>query len=90
MNWTAAAFFFAWFFLSLAVANLPALIGFIGVFIANELWPYLVGMGLSLLAFSLFAPTRREIERRQQQITGTGSPLSLGETLMGAASARPD
>jgi hypothetical protein len=60
----------------------PSVVAFIGTFFANKLWLYLVGLAFGFLGFALIAPTRADIERRQQQIAAQGSSLSLLEALM--------
>jgi hypothetical protein len=70
------------FYLGIGVAEVPVLVGFAGFFLTGELWAYLLGMTLGLLALVLVAPTRADIERRQQQIAAQGSSLSLLEVLM--------
>jgi hypothetical protein len=70
------------FFLGMAFAEAAALYGFVGVFLVGGLLPYLTGLAVSLIAFTFIAPTRRNIERRQAEITARGSDLSLGRALM--------
>ena len=69
------------FFMGTAFAQTAALFGFVAVFFVSQLWPYLVGLPVSLIGLALVAPTRRDLERRQQQITAAGSPLELREAL---------
>jgi hypothetical protein len=69
------------FFIGLGVAEAPALVGFAGSFITMRLWPYLIGLAVSLGLMAAIAPTRSEIERRQRQIEDAGSALSLGQLL---------
>ena len=68
-------------FLGVAFAEFPALVGFAIVILTAELWPYLEGLAFALVGFALIAPIPGNIERRQQQITAQGSPLSLTEAL---------
>jgi hypothetical protein len=70
------------FFVGVAFAESVALFGFVGVFLVEELWPYLEALPLGLLGLALLAPTCRDIARRQQPITAKGSSLSLGGALM--------
>ena len=72
--------------LGMAFAEGPALLGFMGAFIVEELWPYLVGLAVSVACLGVMAPMGREIDRRQQQITAQGSPLSLRHALSGSGS----
>lgn len=70
------------FFLGIAIAESAGLLGIVGVFLTGRLSSYLIGMAFALIGFAMMAPTRGNIERRQQEITAQGSPLSLGEALM--------
>jgi ABC-type transport system involved in cytochrome c biogenesis permease subunit len=63
-------------------AEVPMLLGFVGFFLTDRLWSYLVGMGFSLACMALIAPTRADIERRQLELTERGSTLSLGDALL--------
>jgi hypothetical protein len=73
------------FFLGIAFAESAGLVGFVGVFLTGRLSSYLVGLAFALIGFAMMAPTRRNIERRQQEIMARGSALSLGEALMYAS-----
>jgi len=77
-----ARYYRALFFIGLGVAAEPALLGFLGVFQGGSAWIYLVGLAFSLVGLWMIAPTRRDIERRQREITATGSPLSLLDALI--------
>ena len=70
------------FFIGVGHSVAPSVVAFIGTFFANKLWLYLVGLAFGFLGFALIAPTRADIERRQQQIAAQGSSLSLLEVLM--------
>jgi hypothetical protein len=70
------------FFIGIGYAAIPALSGLYGTLIAQSLWIYLVGLPFSLVGFALIAPTKADIERRQQEIQSPGSPLSLGQALL--------
>lgn len=78
----AGSFRTAWI-LGIAFAEAPALSGFMGALILERLWPYVVGLAISLALLAAMAPTRRELDRRQRAITAAGSPLSLREALSG-------
>ena len=77
-----AASYRALTFIGIGVAESAALIGFVGTFVMSNYWIYLVGMTFALGGLLLVGPTRREIARRQEQITAQGSPLSLVQALM--------
>lgn len=72
----------ATFMLGTAVALSSALIGFVLVFITGHIEPLFVGMVFSLVGLAMIAPTRREIERREQELRSKGSPLSLVDVLV--------
>jgi hypothetical protein len=76
------------FFVGVGLAEIPALTGLCGSLIAQSLWVYLVGLSFALIGFGLIAPTRGNIERAQDDISGAGSALVLGEALLGAT--RPE
>jgi hypothetical protein len=57
-------------------------LGFVGVFLTDSLWVYVLGMGFGLLGLALLAPTRADITRRQQQIASLDSTKSLLEALV--------
>jgi hypothetical protein len=69
------------FFLGFALNQAPLLISFVLCFMREELWPYLVDLPLYLIGMMLIAPSRRNLERRQEQIHRHGSTLSLGRAL---------
>jgi hypothetical protein len=77
-------------FLGIAFAETPALLGFIATFLAEALWPYLVGLAFSSVAFTLIAPTRSEIARQDERLARTGCPTSLRAALYGATDSAPD
>jgi hypothetical protein len=77
----AAGSYRSQFFLGAAFAEAGALYGFVGVFVLGALWPYLIGLPAGLLGLALIAPSRRDIERRQHELTARGSTISLGQAL---------
>lgn len=60
------------------------------ILVTHKLWVYLLGMAFGLAGLAQMAPTRGDIERRQQQIAAQGSPLSLLEALMAPPPGRRD
>jgi hypothetical protein len=70
-------------FIGVAFAESAAMMGFSGASITHKLWVYVVGMALGLFGLRWVAPTAADIERRQQQIATSGSPLSLMEAPAG-------
>jgi hypothetical protein len=77
------------FFLSIGLAMIPALTSLAGVLITRSLWIYLIGLAFSLVGLAWIAPTRRDIERRQAELTASGSPLSLLDALLTTPPGRP-
>jgi F0F1-type ATP synthase membrane subunit c/vacuolar-type H+-ATPase subunit K len=77
-----AASFLAQMFIGIGYAELAALVAFVGTFFMGALWIYFPGLVLATVNLVLVGPTRREIARRQEQITAQGSPLSLVQALM--------
>jgi hypothetical protein len=71
------------FFLAFALIEAALLTSFVFVFVLDALWPYLVCLPFWLIAMLLIAPGRRDLARRQQELTASGSPLSITESLMG-------
>jgi hypothetical protein len=61
---------------------MPALTALAGVLLVGSLWIYLLGFNFSLGGLVWIAPTRGDLERRQAEITASGSPLSLLDALL--------
>ncbi|MGH2636872.1 MAG: hypothetical protein ACRDHU_12105, partial [Actinomycetota bacterium] len=71
--------------LGAAVAETPVALGFAGTLIAGEPWPALVGGAWGLAALSFVAPTEADLDRRQAELTASGSSLSLRDALAAGA-----
>lgn len=69
------------FFLGFALNEAPLLIGFVFSFTEDAMWPYLVAFPIYLVGMWLLAPTRRNLERKQEQVHRQGSMLSVGRAL---------
>ena len=69
------------FFIGIAFAETPVLLGFALALVQDSLAPLLVGFSFTLVGFWILVPTRAHLERRQRELTATGSPLLLGEAL---------
>ncbi len=67
--------------LGIGLALLPMLIAFAGVLVIGSRWVYLIGMAFGLTGLALVAPSRHNIDRLQERISASGSPLSLGRAL---------
>jgi hypothetical protein len=72
----------ALFFISLGASVVPMLFALCAILVEKSFWIGLVGLPFTIACFAIFAPTRKNIERRQQEIRTSGSPLSLGQALM--------
>lgn len=83
-NWYRALFF-----IGVGMAVAAVMWGFVGVFLGGSLWIYLLGLAFGLVGMWMIAPTRRDIERRQREITAAGSSLSLLDALISVPFARP-
>jgi hypothetical protein len=70
--------------LGVAIAEIPATIGFAATLVADEPWPVLVGAGFGFVTLALVAPTDADLDRRQAELAAAGSALSLREAV-GAA-----
>jgi hypothetical protein len=78
-----AAFCYAFFFIGIGYALTPSLLGLFGAILTHSWWIALLGLPFTFVGLALIAPTRGDIERRQRELTLTGSPLSLGRALTG-------
>jgi hypothetical protein len=67
--------------LGAALAETPVAVGFAGTLVSGEPWPSLLGGGWGLAALSFVAPTDADLDRRQVELGGSGSSLSLREAL---------
>jgi hypothetical protein len=70
-------------FLGMGLAEASTLLGIAGAFITDERWIAVLGLVFGFAGMALIAPTRGDIERRQEALTAAGSPLSLRDALMG-------
>jgi F0F1-type ATP synthase membrane subunit c/vacuolar-type H+-ATPase subunit K len=74
--------------LRIAFAETPALLGFVVTFIEpGSLWVYGLGCLFSAAGFVYAAPTRRQLEQEQEQLTDAGSPRSLVFALRSTSAA---
>lgn len=80
------------FYISFAWSETPALVGFVGVFLREARWLYLVGAPFALVGLVLCGPLRWNIERYDRMLRESGSPLRLSDVLaqpVTAARERP-
>jgi hypothetical protein len=76
-------------FLKVAFAQVPSLSAFVLTFLSVRHAVYWVGLAWSFLAFAVGAPTRADVERRQNEIRLSRSPLDLLDALQSVPSTRP-
>lgn len=68
-------------FLGIAFAELAALLGFVAAFLAEAVWPYVIGMLVSFAGFGLIAPTAARIRRLDENLSSRGCTESLRAAL---------
>jgi FtsH-binding integral membrane protein len=69
------------FFLGFSLTEMPLLVSFVFALTRSELWPYLAGLALFFVGMTVIAPSRRNLERRQQTVQSQGSTLPLSHAL---------
>ena len=84
-----AGLFRSQFFLQLAIAEATAMLGFIAFLLANSVIPYAVGAAWAAIGFLRIAPTRRRLERLQEEITLEGCPHQLLDALQSSSTDEP-
>ena len=65
------------FFLRMAFAESAALFGFVGFFLTYAWWPYPIGAMMAALGFARAAPSRRNLERDQDDLVDRQCARSL-------------
>lgn len=69
------------FFLGFALAEAPLLVNFVLTFVVDELWPFLMALPLYFVAMASIAPSRSNLDKRDEQLRGRGSTVSLRRAL---------
>lgn len=77
-------------FLRLAFANAAALLGFVGFFLSGEAWMYPLGASFTAVGYVRLAPSRRNLERDQEELNQQGCLLSLTDLLLTTRIAKTD
>jgi hypothetical protein len=77
------------FFVGFALVKAPLVMSFVLCFITQRSWPYLMALPLYLLGMALIAPSRHNLERKQEWIYQRGSNLSLARALAFFAFGQP-
>jgi hypothetical protein len=65
------------FFLRAAMANAPALFGFVSVFLTGSLLPYLAGLVPAAVGFARNAPSRAHLQQEDEKLRARGCAHSL-------------
>lgn len=65
------------FFIRIAFGETPALVGFVGAFLAGSVFPYVLGACATAVIFARAAPSARNIATDQERLNDRGSALSL-------------
>ena len=81
-NRAVAGGFLSALIIGVAFAVTPAVMGFVLSIVQQARWPYVLALPFTLAGMALVAPTRAEIERRQQQMNERGSSIDLGRSLL--------
>lgn len=68
-------------FLGLATANTSALTGFVAAYLADGLWPYLIGLAPTVIGLLRVAPTRRRVRELDRHLALVGCSLTAGQIL---------
>jgi hypothetical protein len=74
-------------FLRIAFANAAALIGFVGFSLSEEAWMYPLGALFTVMGYARLAPSRRNLENDQQELSQRGCSLSLASALARSGAA---
>lgn len=77
-------------FFSIAFAESAGVLGLVAAFLAQSLWPYLVGMVIALIGFVVIAPTRARIQRLDDRLSARGCEQSLCVGLFARGEAEGD
>lgn len=76
-------------FLAIAFVESAALFAFVATFLAEAVWPYLVGMSVSLIGFAAIAPTTGRVRTLDEDLARRGCQHSLRAALFDPASSGP-
>jgi hypothetical protein len=69
-------------FVRMAFAGAAALAGFAGSFVSGEAWMYALGAAFAAVGYIRLAPSRRNLERDQEDLNQRGCVLSLTDLLL--------
>lgn len=68
-------------FVGIGLAETPVILGLLAALLLGEWWVFVPGLAFGLWGLARVAPSRRNIERREEQLRSTGQTLSLLESL---------
>lgn len=77
-------------FLRIAFAHAAALVGFVGFSLSGEAWMYPLGASFTVVGYVRLAPSRRNLERDQEELNQQGCVLSLTDLLVTRRIAKTD
>lgn len=69
------------FFLRIAFSEAAALVGFAAFVVAGSPWLYLLGAAFAAVGYTVAAPSRRNLERDEEQLRAAGCGRSLTRVL---------
>jgi len=64
------------------IAVVPAFAGFVATLVTKDLVPTDLGVGLSSVSFFLAMPGVRDLQRRQERIDASGTPLPFRDAML--------
>jgi hypothetical protein len=76
-------------FVGIALAQFPALLGFVAAFLVDDAWPALVGLVPSLVGFGRIFPTAGRIAAHDRALQSSGCPHTLSAGWEGTAAGAP-
>lgn len=77
-------------FVSIAFVESAALVAFVATFLAESVWPYLVGIFVSTIGLVAIAPTATRVRSLDEALSQRGCPHSLSDGLYAASCAAAD
>jgi hypothetical protein len=72
------------FFLRLAISEVAAILGFVAFIVTGTLTPFLAGAAITSIGFAWAAPTTRQLERDQEELSWVGCSRPLVPVLRGS------
>lgn len=82
---TLAGYYRTRFFIRIACSEAPALLGFVAFILTNQPLLYVLGAAATMIGFMHAAPTTRNIDLDQEELSSRGCGISLVQALRGPA-----